>query len=202
MVFGAEDLHRRERRSFHVAIAFGLAVLVLMIAVGWSLYADINQTQSIGDIRIETSACKVDPNGEVCRTAHANSVLFTTPEEACFILAQGGIKCRKPLKGADRVAADLRRSVEVGPSSELFEIIGDDNIAPAPPAEAQDAPEPRAPVPSPGPEPRPVLPVSPTAPEPSPEPAPPAQPAKQVPVVDLPDQLGLCVNALGISVVC
>lgn len=121
MVFDAETLHRRERRSFHVAIAFGLAVLVLMIAVGWSLYADINQTQSIGDIRIETSACKVDPNGEACRTAHANSVLLTTPAEACFILAQGGFRCKSaPLKTPDRRATGLRRSVAAGASTAFF----------------------------------------------------------------------------------
>lgn len=189
-----------------VALFVG-AIVSLILAVGYSLYADVRQSDDIGDIRIETSACRVAPQGIECRIGHANSVLLTTPEEACFILAQGGIECRAPLKNADAIANDLRQSVSEAPEpSTLLEPFTSGAPAPAeipstdepamivapisPPTELPDKPDPDPPA-KPTPEP--------SAPAPTP-----TQPQPQAvrPLIDTPDELGLCVTAVGVNAVC
>lgn len=111
-----EQAHKRERRSFRVAVFWGLAVALLVGGIIFSLWRDFAQDDDIGDIQLRTSACRVAPDGIECRIGHANSVLLTTPEEACFILAQGGYRCRPPLKDADAKAEDLKESVDTSAS--------------------------------------------------------------------------------------
>lgn len=94
------DLHKRFRRQGRALVLFSVALGMLLIGLGWVGYQNVNQGSDIRDISIQQSACSVDPDGLVCKVGHANSVALTTHEEACFILAQGGIQCRPALDGA------------------------------------------------------------------------------------------------------
>lgn len=152
-----EQAHKRERRSFRVAVFWGLAVALLVGGIIFSLWRDFAQDDDIGDIQLQASACRVAPDGIECRIGHANSVLLTTPEEACFILAQGGYECRKPLDKAEQKAEQLRESVEQAQSGESDPVaVAPSRPEPSPPnpsSPAQPAPKPPAPAaPAPVPE--------------------------------------------------
>ena len=207
-----EQAHKRERRSFRVAVFWGLAVALLVGGIIFSLWRDFAQDDDIGDIRIETSACRVAPEGIECRIGHANSVLLTTPEEACFILAQGGYRCRPPSAEAEEKAADLRRSVDAQPAPELPEAPERDRkvlpeLSGQTDPSAVAAPRPEAPASSipkllPKPAPKPTPPAS--APPAAPSPSTPSAPTVGRPLVDNPlrPAVDLCVNALGVRVIC
>lgn len=91
-------MEQNERRRFRVTVLFGVAIAALVVAVAYVLWSDNQQTNRLRSV----SACYVSPQSAECRRGHANSVSLTTPAEACFILAQGGLRCRSPLPSADR----------------------------------------------------------------------------------------------------
>lgn len=101
-------MEQNERRRFRVTVLFGVAIAALVVAVAYVLWSDNQQTSRLRSV----SACYVSPHSEECRRGHANSVSLTTPEEACFILAQGGLRCRAPLPSAGR-----HRDRLLGPAS-------------------------------------------------------------------------------------
>lgn len=84
-----EQIDRRERRSFRVAVLWGFAIFVLVLGVSYSLYKNEQQDDKLQTV----SACAERPNSADCIKGHANSVALTTHAEACFILAQGGRRC-------------------------------------------------------------------------------------------------------------
>ena len=198
-------LETRAKRDKRVAVLYGAAIAFLVAAVLYVVYSDYQQDQQLRSV----SVCATEPRSPECARGHANSVALTTPAEACFILAQGGKRCTATLPEAPILRRKLVNSIG-GTDTVKVTVNPEDNsvtYAPTPANPNYAGPSdqsgsssvprpPRSPsLPAP-----PAQPQAPTAP--SPEPAPPAQPAKQAPVVDAPDQLGLCVNALGISVIC
>lgn len=90
------ELHKRAARQFRVALYFGVAVASLVIAVGWLVYSDSQQTVRIQTTERVLTACQSAPDGQQCRANRAFWTSLTTPQEACFILAQGGIPCGAP----------------------------------------------------------------------------------------------------------
>lgn len=203
MTFDVEEAHKRERRAFRVSVLFGVAVLAIVLAA-YSIFTNFQQEDSIGDIRIETSACRVAPEGIECRSGHANSVLLTTPEEACFILAQGGYKCRDPLN-TEQIARTLEQSVAENGD---FVLPSSDSDA-APQIDAVEPPSDSVgSVPPARSEPAPVTPSVPAKPKPTPpsppEPAEPTSPALSAPLISNPldPAVKVCVEAVGIKAVC
>lgn len=99
-----EQIARRERRSFRVAVLWGVSIFVLVLGVSYSLYKNEQQ-----DDRLQTfSACAERPNSLDCIKGHANSVALTTHAEACYILAQGGRRCGpRPLPEASVYRREL-----------------------------------------------------------------------------------------------
>lgn len=203
MTFDVEEARKRERRAFRVSVLFGVAVLAIGLAVVYSIFTNIKQEDSIGDIRIETSACRVAPEGIECRIGHANSVLLTTPEEACFILAQGGYKCRDPLN-TEQIARTLERSV----AENVDFVLPSDDGTSAPQIEVDPPSNSVSAVPPPRTEPAPVAPSVPAQPKPTPpsapEPAEPPSPALSAPLISNPldPAVKVCVEAVGIKAVC
>lgn len=102
-----ELLEQRAKRQFRVAVIFGIAIFFLVSAVSYSLYADYRQDSTLQTV----SACALNPGGETCARGHANSVSLVTPDEACFILAQGGLRCNAPLPEAAELRRKLRREL-------------------------------------------------------------------------------------------
>lgn len=84
-----EQIDRRERRSFRVAVLWGFAIFVLVLGVSYSLYKNEQQDDKLQTV----SACAERPNSADCIKGHANAVALTTRAEACFILAQAGRRC-------------------------------------------------------------------------------------------------------------
>ena len=200
------DVRRRARRTMFGMVFLGCATIILGAAVGWSIAVNYSQDDQLQAY----SACAERPKSIECRVGHANSVALTTPSEACFILAQGGKRCSAPLPESGAIRRALLASVA---ETEGIEVVVDDGritVEPSSPSPADPDTSPSSTsgtsnqaVPRPPRTPNTPAPTKPPAPAaPSPEPAPPAQPAKQAPVVDAPDQLGLCVNALGVRVIC
>lgn len=197
-------LEERERRQFRAAVIFGVAVAALVLAVGFNIWQDFEQDDQIRAV----SACYSKPKSPECIRGHAVSVSHTTHAEACFILAKGGYRCRKALPetavlrerliSGDAVPGSSGKSISFNatapPDSSPVTQTPDD------PPSANPAPS--TPTPTPTPTPEPPTPNPPTSTPPAPQPPPPAAPKPTRPLVDLPDQLGVCVNALGLRVAC
>lgn len=201
------DLHKRFRRQNRALVLFSVALGMLLIGLGWVGYQNANQGSDIRDISIQQSACSVDPDGLVCKVGHANSVALTTHEEACFILAQGGIQCRPALDGAQArkdalqaAAGSSTSSTSAAPNTEGVQrgdLSGYSPGNPTVPGASGTPPTPRPPKPQPAP---------PSTPTPSVPPRDGPVTPQSRPLITLPDQLKLvaevCVNALGIKVIC
>lgn len=201
------DVRRRYRRTFLGMIFLGFATIVLGATVGWVVAVNSSQDAQLKAV----SACADDPSGIECIKGHAVSVSKTTHAEACFILAQGGRRCAaKPLPDAEVYRNRLLAEADaITPDDEsiYYEAMPDQPAStgrastPTSPSSSPVSDEPESPsVPRSPRTPRPPAPSPSPTPEPSPEPAAPV-PATR-PLVDLPDPLGVCVNALGISVAC
>lgn len=199
-------LETRAKRDKRVAVLYGAAIAFLVAAVLYVVYSDYQQDQQLRSV----SVCATEPRSPECARGHANSVALTTPAEACYILAQGGIRCRKPLPDASvykrRLDATVNRltnfQFDAVPDDQTADRAPTPNDPPSPPEQRPDSDEPERPsVPRPPRAPNPSTPTEPSTPEPRPEPPTPT-PSGTRPLVDLPDQLGVCVNALGISVAC
>ena len=201
-----QQLARRERRQFRAAVLWGVAIVFLVFGVSYSIYSDFQQDSDIRAVGICASA----PNSKECAENHAISVSKTTPAEACFILAQGGIQCKRPLDSAAAYQKSLLDNSGVSDEVYYEALPGGSTDS----REAPDTPDYSAPDSSPGtasvPAPRPPSSPEPQPPKPEPTPqVPPVaptpvqpEPAAKAPLMDTPDQLGLCVNALGLSVIC
>lgn len=204
-------LEERERRQFRAAVAFGVAVAVLVIGVAFSIWSNIEQDEQIRSV----SACATNPESRECRRGHAHSVALTTHAEACFILAKAGYRCAsRPLPEAEELRRRLAAEADAPPESPLsYRALPNPDArgAAASPPAASDEPEnsavalPRLPAPAapsppaskPPAQPRPEPPAPPAPAPPSPPPAAPPRP-----LLDLPGDLGVCVSALGIRVAC
>lgn len=176
-----EQIDRRERRSFRVAVLWGFAIFVLVLGVGYSLYKNEQQ-----DDQIQTfSACAERPNSDECIKGHANSVARTTHAEACYILAKGGIRCKdKPLPES----SSIRRTLLIQNGEMPDEVPYRDSSSETPTSVSSNSGDAGNPaVPS---APRTLAPSKPSqpSPQPSPEPAPPAEPAQPAltrPLIDV-----------------
>ena len=91
-----QELAHRERRQFRATVLWGFSIFFLVVGVPHSIYSDFRQDSDIRAVGICASA----PDSKECAENHAISVSKTTPAEACFILAQGGVKCQRPLRNA------------------------------------------------------------------------------------------------------
>lgn len=198
------EIEHREHRQLLVARLWVVSTIILVLGVAYSLYADVQQSDDIREVGICASA----PNSQECADNHAISVSKTTPAEACFILAQGGYRCRDPLPEAEVYQQRLVKKTTVDdihyeavPSNSSTGYVAPETSAPSSPSDppGQSVPAPRPPVAPPS---TPEPPKTPSQPSPvAPSPADP-QPTTVSPLVNTPNALGVCVNALGVAVVC
>jgi len=195
---------KRNRRQVGAMIFLGFATILVGAAVGYAIVTNFQQDDRIRAV----SACADRPDSDECIRGHANSVARTTHAEACYILAKGGIRCKdKPLPES----SSLRRTLLIHNGELPDEVSYRDSSSDTPTSVSSNSGDagnpavpsaPRTPA-SPAPS-KPSKPSQPS-PQPSPEPAPPAEPAQPAltrPLIDVPDQLGTCVNALGVSAIC
>ena len=192
-----QQAERQAKSIRNLTILLALSFLFLASTATYFFVEGQNQSNSIEALNVNQSACQDFPNGQACKEGHANSVALTTYAEACFILAQGGKRCGpRPLPEAKVFRRSLVNSA--GDSTGQPQTSGDDS-----PQGRIDSGDPRPDTPSdPGGEPTPRppgnAPVAPSVPD-----RPVAPSVQPDPVLKSPlPQLGLCVNALGIEVVC